>query len=151
MKRALPILLLLTAGCAEPPKQNRAALYYQGLDDLWRWHPSRGGEGDPAYEGLLALEPNESVPILIQGLAETSATKIDDGHHPAPSIGHVCFLMLLKIFGLPPSEFDRDGVWFYPHEENPIYGLNIDDPGVRQRVAAKFLKIANDRKWLEKP
>jgi hypothetical protein len=59
--------------------------------------------------------------------------------------------MLIKIFAISPKEFDRDGVWFYPHESNPIYALNLDGPGVRERVAAKFLKMANDRKMLEKP
>ena len=149
MGRFAPFFLLIAvAGCTDPPKQNRAALYYQGLDDLWRWHPSRGGAGDPAYDGLLALDPPESVPILIQGLTETAATKIDDGRHPPPTVGHVCFLMLLKLFALTPKDFDREGVWLYPHEDNPIYALNLDGAGVRQRAGAKFTRLALERKWL---
>ena len=151
MTRALAAILILGASCIEPPKQNRAAIYLEGLQDIWRWDSSKGAVGDPSYEGFFALEPTDSVPCLIRGLSDLAPTKIDDQIHPPPLVGDICFFMLLKLFNLAPKDFDAQGVWVLKHESDPIYAVRLDEAGVRLRVAEKFRKLATERGWFEEP
>lgn len=151
MKGAIPAVLLLAASCVEPPKQNRAAIYLEGLQDLWRWDPMKGGAGNPFYDGLFSLEPADAVPFIIRGVNDLSPTKIDDQIHPPPFVGDVCFYMLLQIFNLAPKDFDREGVWVLKHETNPIYAVRLDDASVRLRVSEKFRKLAIGRGWTGEP
>lgn len=151
MKRFAVIALVLAAGCTEPPRQNRAAIYFEGLEDMWRWHPTRGGAGEPSYDGMLSLDPNDSVPTLVRGLTDTNSTKIEPGVHASPVVGDICFQLLLEIFGMKVEQFADDGVRVTKVETNPIHAVRLDDPGVRRRLQERFGKLALERGWTGEP
>jgi len=142
-----PALLLL--GCPEPPKVNRCIGAIADLEDLYRWDPQRGGEGpgDP-FQLLVAAEPTDSVPSLIQALTNTNPTKIDDGIHPPVVVAEVAFQALLAIFSMNAKEFERDGVLIRKSETNPIYALILDKPDIRIRLQNRFRRLATEREWL---
>ena len=152
MKRALFALLLLGAACGEPAKQNRAHLYVSGLQDILSWDAQKGGRGQDVVEVLLNLEPGDSVPSLLAAMMDPTPTRIDDRIHRVPTVGDVAFHLLLLIFSMSPPEFEDEGVWVGTDPiRNPIYNVHLDSDTVRQRVRFRFLAIAQERGWVEKP
>lgn len=149
MPRALAAVLLLAAGCAEPPKTNRALVYVEGLQDLTRWDPVNGGRGHDAYDAILALDPTDSVPVLIAHLLDPVQTKIYDRLHEPPTIGDVSFHMLLLVFGMKAEEFATEGVWISKTDpvRNPIYTVRIEKDDVRERLRQRFAQLALRRGW----
>jgi hypothetical protein len=142
-------LAALAAGCLEPPKTNRALVYVQGLQDLTRWDPVNGGKGHDAYEAILGLPPNDCVPVLIATLLDPTPTKINDPLHRPPTVGDVCFHMLLLLFGMKPADFEVEGVWVSKRDpsRNPIYTVRLENDTVREKVRERFAKLAIDRGW----
>lgn len=151
MKRLLVLAALaaLGAGCVEPPKTNRALIYVQGLQDLTRWDRVNGGRGHDSYDAILSLEPTDCVPVLIASLLDPTLTKINDPIHRPPTVGDVSFHMLLLIFGMKPADFAMEGVWVYTKDpsDNPIYEVRLENDTVREKVRARFARMALDRGW----
>jgi hypothetical protein len=153
MHKTLPaILLLILAGCIEPPKTNRALVYVGGLQDLTRWDPVYGGRGHDAYDAMMALPPEDSVPVLISALNDPSLTGIYDRLHSPATVGDVVFHMLVLIFSMKPEDFEREGVWISKRDpvRNPIYNVRIEKEEVREKLRQRFGKLAIDRGWYAK-
>lgn len=150
MKRAIATaVLLLAAGCMEPPKTNRALVYVGGLQDLTSWDPVNGGRGNEAYEGILGLPPTDNVPVLIAYLLDPTPTKIYDRLHDPPTVGDVVFHMLLLIFSMRAEDFATEGVWISKSEpiRNPIYFVRIEKDSVREKLRERFARLAMERGW----
>ena len=148
MKRMLIVLAIALAGCPEPPKVNRCVGAVQDLEDCWKWDNARGAEGpgDP-YQALVAADPTDSVPLLVSGLTNSKKTKIDDRIHEIPTVGDLCFHILMAVFQKSAKEFDRDGVYVIEHEELAIYAIVITKPETRVRLQQRFAKLAKERGW----
>ena len=151
MQRALAaaVLLVLAAGCIEPPKTNRALVYVGGLQDLTQWDPVLGGRGDDSYDAILMLEPTDSVPVLIASLLDPTPTKIRDRLHEPPKVGDVAFHMLLLIFSMRAEDFAPEGVWISKSDpvRNPIYTVRIEKDPVREKLRERFARMAMARGW----
>lgn len=146
---AAPLLALLVVSCAEPPKQNRAVIFIGDLQDLVRWDPRKGGVGDDAVDGLLSLEPADSVTSLFGAMLDPTLTRIDDRIHRVPTVGDVAFHLLLMIFQMEPKDFEDEGVWVGKDPlNNPIWNVHLDDDGVRTKCRAKFYRLALERGWV---
>ena len=153
MHKTLAVLLLFAvAGCVEPPKSNRALVYVGGLQDISRWDPILGGKGNDSYEAILALEPSDSVPVLIACLLDPTPTKVYDRLHEPPTVGDVAFLMLVLIFSMKPEDFEPEGVWISKRDpvRNPIYTVRIEKDSVREKLRQRFADLAIGRGWYPK-
>lgn len=147
---ALPSFLLLSlSACIEPEQVNHCIAAVDDLSDIHRWDPQLGGvgPGDP-YRMLISADPKKSVPYLIRGLTSVTPTKIEDGLHPVPTVGDVCFHALLAIFQMTATDFEREGVGISKRETDPIYMILIVKPETRVRLQQKFTKLAEEREWL---
>ena len=103
MKRALVLLLLV--GC-EPGKRNQAEEFAAGLRDVHRWDPHKQALGFYAYDEMIRLPLEESAPCLIEHLTDTTETKIMDmADITVPTVGDVCFHILLRLFQMEPLDF----------------------------------------------
>ena len=146
---AAAALLLLAAGCLEPPKTNRELVYVGGLQDLTQWDPVVGGRGHEAHDGILQLEPTDSVPVLIASLLDPTPTKIYDRLHDPPTVGDVVFHMLLLIFSMRAEDFAPEGVWISKSDpiRNPIFFVRIEKDSVREKLRERFARLAIARGW----
>lgn len=141
MKRALLLLLLL--GC-EPGKRNQAAEFALGLQDIHQWDPHKQALGFYAYDEMLRLPVEESAPVLIEHLTDTTETKIMDmADITVPTVGDVCFHILLRLYAMEPLDFRREGVVVLPGVDNPIFAVRFD-PGARVRVQKRFREILSE-------
>jgi hypothetical protein len=152
MQRTIAIVVvLLAAGCIEPPKTNRALVYVSGLQDLTTWDPVNGGRGNESYEGILGLPPPDNVPVLIAYLLDPTPTKIYDRLHDPPTVGDVVFHMLLLLFSMRAEDFASEGVWISKSEQirkpNPIYFVRIEKDSVREKLRERFARMAMERGW----
>ena len=142
MKYLAPLILIVLAGCPEPPKTSRMHSVVDGLTHMTTWDPVRQGEGDVTYNTVLAFGP-EVFPILIDRL--TDDRKMELLREPTfglnPSLADACFLILLKMTGLDWKEFHKDGVFIQTTFDNPIFNIRWESPTARRRVQDRFLKI----------
>jgi hypothetical protein len=146
------LLLIMLAGCIEPPKTNRALVYVTGLSELTRWDPVYGGRGHDSYDAMMGLPPTDSVPVLISALNDPTLTGIHDRLHAPATVGDVAFHMLVLIFSMKPEDFEREGVWISKRDpvRNPIYYVRIEKDEVREKLRQRFGKMAIDRGWYPK-
>ena len=144
----IPVILL--AACAEPPQPNTAALYADSLREIHSWHPYEGAKGHYAYDAMLSALPNESAPVLIAKIPDTTSTAIHDALHDPVPVGNVAFHILLKVFGLKAETFEAEGVWVMEKDpsKNPIFSVHLDSDEVRERVARRFRAMAMERGWI---
>ena len=151
-KTLLALALIFVAGCAEPPKTNRALVYVGGLKDLTRWDPILGGKGQDDHDAILALPSEDSVPVLIAHLVDPTPTNIYDRLHEPPTVGDVAFHMLLLIFSMKAEEFEPEGVWISKRDpvRNPIYTVRIEKDSVREKLRNRFADLAVRRGWYPK-
>ncbi len=147
---AAGLIALAVAGCQEPDKRNRTVVFVKELQDVSSWDPKTGGASHDIVQYLLSLPPEESVPALLTGLMDPTPTRIDDRIHRIPSIGDVCFHLLLTLFKMTPADFDAEGVWVGNDPiNNPIYNVHLDNDGVRLKCRARFQAVAEQRGWME--
>lgn len=136
MRRLLWIFLL--AAC-EPGKRHEAEDFVRGLQDVHEWHPTRQAAGFYAYDEIFRLG-EEAVPVLVDHLLDETTTKIMDmAHITVPTVGDVCFHILLRLYGMRAEDFAAEGVVVLSPIDNPILAVRFD-PGARVRVQARFRK-----------
>jgi len=137
MRRFLLFVLLM--GC-EPNRRMQAEDFVRGLQDIHEWHPVRQAAGFYAYDETIRLW-DEAVPVLVENLTNGAPTKIMEfAPITVPTVGDVCFHILLLIFNLKPEAFREEGVVVLPEIGNPIFAVRFD-AGARQRVQDRFSKM----------
>lgn len=141
MRRIAAGMLLLLAGCAEPPKTGKMHLVVDGLADLHAWHPTEQGKGHFAYEAVVAYGP-EIFPVLIDRLTDETSTKLEEPtFRIKPTVSDACFLILLRMTRLDWREFAKDGVFIQTTFKNPIFNVRWESRVARVRVQNRFHKI----------
>ena len=134
MRRFLWILLL--AAC-EPGKRHEAEDFVRGLQDVHEWDPARQAAGFYAYDEILRLG-EEGVPVVVDHLLDETPTKIMEmAHITVPTVGDVCFHILLRLYGMRADDFSSDGVVVLPQIGNPIFAVRFD-PGAQRKVQDRF-------------
>jgi hypothetical protein len=151
VRRAAILAALFAAGCASDMRSRGPAFFADNLRDIHTWDPQRAAEGQFPYDIMMPpnSEPRDSVPVLILKLADTSPTSINDRIREAPTVGHVAFHILLRIFAMKAEQFEPEGVWVMTSEpsKNPIYMVKFRDEGTRERLAHRFRELATQRGW----
>lgn len=149
MKRSAILIALFAAGCASDMRSRGPAFFADNLRDIHVWDPQREASDHPAYQIMVASEPRDAVPVLILKLSDTAATAIEDRLHDPPTVGHVAFHILLRIFSMRPNQFEAEGVWVMTSDpsRNPIYMVKFRDEATRERLSQKFRELATQRGW----
>lgn len=142
MKAPSAVLALLAlAACIEPPKSGQMEQAVMSLEDLWSWDPNTKAKGQAAYEAVVGWGP-EIFPHLVAHLTDLTPTKIyEPTFKITPTVGDVCFLLLLDLTGRRWQEFQPDGVFVQSVLPNPVFNVRWPDPGARQRVQKRFLTL----------
>jgi hypothetical protein len=134
-------LLVLAAGCTEPPKTGQMVQTISGLAHLHSWDPTTQGRGQYAYDAVMGWGP-EIVPSLVATITDETPTAIhDDLSGRTVPVGDVCFLMALQISGHRWEEFFDDGVFVSTALENPIFCIRWKDRASRFRVQSRFFSL----------
>jgi hypothetical protein len=129
---------LLLAAC-EPGKRHEAEDFVRGLQDVHQWHPTRQAAGFYAYDEIFRLG-EEALPVLVDHLLDETPTKIMEmAHITVPTVGDVCFHILLRLYGMKAEDLAAEGVVVLPQIGNPIFAVRFD-PGARLKVQARFRK-----------
>lgn len=140
MRRSAAVLLLM-AGCAEPPKTGQMEQAISGLEHLHSWDPVMQGRGQYAYDAVLSWGP-EILPLLVEHISDETPTAIhDDFSGRTAKVGDVCFLIALRLSGRRWEEFYDDGVFISTALENPIFCIRWNDRAARLRVQARFRSL----------
>jgi hypothetical protein len=135
------IAALLAAGCQEPPKTWQYESAVTGLAHLHTWDPVMEAKGHYAYDHVMSLG-DEVVKTLITHLADETPTAIyDELSGRKPTVGDICFLMLLHITHHPPEEFFEDGVFISTALPNPVFCVKWKDRAAKARVQAHFTQL----------
>jgi len=124
----------------EPPKAGQMELAVRGLADLHSWDPIMEAKGQYAYDIVMNYGP-EILHHLAAHLTDETPTAIYDRILDIrPTVSDVCVLLLLKLTGIDKKEFLQDGLFITTVLPNPVLSVRWD-PGARQRVQTRFLKM----------
>ena len=134
------ILLLGLAGCPEPPKGQKMEQAVSGLEHLHAWDPKTEAKGQYAYDAVMGWGPEIRFVLALHLTDETQTAIYEPLTQRNPVVGDVCFLMLLRLTGLPWQQFSGEGVFLSTALPNPVFCLKWD-PGARLRVQRKFFEI----------
>ncbi len=151
MKRAMIVLAAAgAAACGGGPDNRGPSFYADNLREIHYWDVERAAEGHYAYNVMVGSEPKDAVPVLIPRLADRTPTAIDDQIHDIPTVGHVAFHILMKIYGMKPTAFEREGVWVMMNDpsKNPIYMVKFENDATREKLAKRFTEIGRQRGWV---
>ncbi len=141
MRRAgWALLFLLPGACVEPSKGAQREQMVRGLADLHGWDARNQGKGQYAYDAVVSSWPRIGYTLAFHLTNETPTAIYEKLTGRNPVVGDVCFLMLLKLSGLPWQQFAGDGVFISTALPDPVFCITWD-PGARQRVQKKFLEI----------
>ncbi len=136
--RKLAALLVLAAGCFEPPKAGQMAQAVSGLAHLYAWDPSTQARGQYAYDAVMSWGP-EILPALVAHIPDETPTAIHDAFSGRTVVvGDVCFLMALQLSGRRWQEFYDDGVFVSTALENPVFCVRWNGRPSRLKVQARF-------------
>ncbi len=139
MRRAVVVLAML-AGCMEPPKGAQREQIIRGLADLHSWDVKLQGTGQYSYDATVTSWPEIGHNLAFHLTDETPTAIYEKLTQRNPVVGDVCFLLLLKLTGLPWQEFHKEGVFVSTALPNPIFCITWD-PGARLRVQRRFLDL----------
>lgn len=140
MRKAASLLVLLAA-CAEPPKTGQMDHVITGLAHLHSWNPEQQAEGQYGYDAVIGRIP-DILPLLVNHLTDPTPTAIyDDLSGRNPTVGDVCFLILLRAMNLRWQDFADDGVFLSTALPNPIFCIRWDDPVAKRRVQQRFRQL----------
>jgi hypothetical protein len=141
---ALAGLALLS--CMSPMDDNTGRMEYavSNLAVLHVWHPEDQGSGQPAYDGVVAWGV-EVLPILVAHITDHRPTQIFEPQTGRnPSVGDVCFFMLLRLMKLSWKTFADDGVFVSTAFPNPLFCLKWDGAAARKRAQERMLTLLPD-------
>jgi hypothetical protein len=131
-------VLLLAAGCVEPPKTGQMEQAISGLAHLHSWDPGTQARGQYAYDAVMSWGP-EILPALVAHIPDETPTALrDDLSGRTAVVGDVCFLMALQLSNRGWEEFFDDGVFVSSALENPVYCIRWKDRASRFRAQARF-------------
>ena len=147
MKRSVAItVLLLTAGCIEPPKTGRMEQMVQGMAHIYTWHPKQHAKGQAAYDSVLNAGP-DILPVLVAHLTDETPTALfEPTSRRVPVIGDLCFLLLIKLTGVSWETFRDDGVFIHSVIPNPVFSVKWSRPDSRHRAQVRFKALLDDPK-----
>ncbi len=137
------MVLLVLAGCLEPPKTNQMEQAVSGLADLHRWDPGTQARGQLAYDAVMGWGP-EIWPHLAAHLTDETPTAIhEELYGITPVVGDICFLMLLQLTRRNCEDFSDDGVYLSRQIPNPAFCVRWKDPAPvsRKRVQEHFFRL----------
>ncbi len=141
MRKVFAALVLLAAGCLEPPKAGQQEQAISGLAHLHSWDPGTQARGQYAYDAVMSWGP-EILPALVNHIPDETPTAIqDEVSGRRVLVGDVCFLMALQISGRSWQEFYDDGVFVSSALENPVFCIRWTDRASRFRVQSRFRKL----------
>ncbi len=142
--RKLAAIALVLAGCQEPPQTGRYEASIRGLADLHTWDPGMGGAGNLAYEAVVSSFP-EILPLLVAHVTDETPTALREPRFDVrPTVGDVCFLILLQELKLNWEAFYDDGLFLSKQLENPVYSIRWKDRASKARVQQKLARIVVD-------
>jgi hypothetical protein len=143
MKTAVAALLaLLGASCMMGYEDNTARMEYavSALADLHTWDPVEQGTGQASYDAVMGWG-GEILPLLVAHLTDTRKVAFHDAFSGrTPSIGDVCFMILLRVLKLSWKTFADDGVFVSTALPNPIFCLSWKEEPLSRKRAQERLK-----------
>jgi hypothetical protein len=150
MKRLTMAMAAVAAAACSGSDNRGPAFYGDSLREIHHWDVERAAEGHYAYNVMVGSEPKDAVPVLIPRLADKTPSAIDDGLHDPPTVGHIAFHILMKIYGMKPTAFEREGVWVMMNDpsKNPIYMVKFTDDATREKLTKRFTEIGRQRGWM---
>lgn len=152
---AIVVAALLSAGCAQDMRSRGPTFFADNLKDIHAWDPETGAENHPAYDIMFASEQRDAVPVLILKLKDKTPTAIQNSIYDPPTVGHVAFHILLKLFSMKADQFAGEGVWTMTSHpsKNPIYMIKFgrektgEEDRTREMVATRFRELATQKGW----
>jgi hypothetical protein len=140
---AAALLGLFAAGCQDTLNDNSGRMEYSvsNLADLHEWDPEDQGAGQPAYDGVVAWG-EEVLPVLVAHLTDNRKTQIFEPRTGRnPSVGDVCFFLLLRLMKLTWKTFADDGVFVSSAFQNPLFCIQWDGALAKKKVQERFLTL----------
>ena len=133
-------ILLLAAGCAEPPKIGQMEELVTSLAHLHEWDPVMQGKGHYAYDAVMGYGP-EIYPILVGHLTDETPTAVyDEISRRNPKISDAALMMLLELTRRKWQDFAAEGLFVSTALPNPIFCIKWDRP-TKFKVQARFHQL----------
>jgi len=136
-------VLLLSAGCQEPPRTGQMDSLVAGLAHLHEWDVAMQGRGQYAYDAVMGYG-KDILPVLAAHLTDDTPTAIYDKMSDRnPKVSDAAFLMLLSLTKHRWQDFSREGVFVSTALPNPIFCIKWDREA-KFKVQARFLQVIQD-------
>jgi hypothetical protein len=131
------VVILVAAGCQEPPRANQMEEIVSSLANLHKWDPIMQARGHYAYDRVVGYGP-EIFPALVAHLTDETPTAIyEEVTQRNPKICDVAFLILLTATKTRWQDFASEGVFISSVLPNPIFCIKWDR-AAKIKVQAKF-------------
>jgi hypothetical protein len=144
MKRIL-IAGFLAAGCQEPPKTLQYESAVSGLAHIHTWDPVMEGQGHYAYDRVMSMGDDVVKTLIIHLADETPTALYDELSGRKPTVGDICFFMLLHLTHHTPEEFFDDGVFISTALPNPVFCVKWKNREAKTRVQAHFTQLTSPK------